>query len=79
MAHTPSLWIWYRNAFSVASVAIFTQLNLIWYGDVLTCTLAATDETKRPRQVQTNFESFSFYRHVACYHPLHHSSLAIFL
>jgi hypothetical protein len=25
-----------------------------------------------------NLESFSFYRHVLCYHPLHHSSLAIF-
>jgi hypothetical protein len=42
-----------QNAFSVASVDIFIQLNLIQYGDVLTCTLAATDETKRPRHVQT--------------------------
>jgi hypothetical protein len=40
--------------------------------------LAATDVTKHSRHVQTNFESFSFYRYVACYHPLRHSSVPVF-
>jgi hypothetical protein len=55
------------NAFP-ARVAIFTQ----------PAPLAASNVTKHPRQVQTNLESFSFYRHVACYHPLWHSSVPIF-
>jgi hypothetical protein len=28
---------------------------------------------------KTNLESFSFYRYAACYHPLRHSSVPIFL
>jgi hypothetical protein len=56
-----------QNAFS-ARVTIFTQ----------PAPLAATDVTKHPRHVQTNLESFSFYRYVACYHPLRHSSVPIF-
>jgi hypothetical protein len=56
-----------QNAFS-ARVAIFTQPAL----------LAAIDVTKHPRHVQRNMESFSFYRCVACYHSLRHSSVPIF-
>jgi hypothetical protein len=51
-----------------ARVAIFTQ----------PAPLAATDVTKHPQHAQTNLESSSFYRYVACYHPLHHSSVPIF-
>jgi hypothetical protein len=40
---------------------------------------AATDITKHPRHVQTNLESSSFYRYVACCYPLRHSSVSIFL
>jgi hypothetical protein len=57
-----------QNAFS-ARVAIFTQ----------PAPLAATDVTKHPQHVQTNLESFSFYRYVACYHPLRQSSAPIFV
>jgi hypothetical protein len=56
-----------QNAFS-ARVAIFTQ----------PAPLACTDVTTHQRHVQTNLESFSFYRYVACYHPLRHSSVPIF-
>jgi hypothetical protein len=51
-----------------ARVAIFTQ----------PAPLSATYVTKHSRHVQTNLESFSFYRYVACYHPLRHSSVPIF-
>jgi hypothetical protein len=56
-----------QNAFS-ARVAIFTQ----------PAPLAATDVTKHPRHVQNKLGEFSFYRYVACYHPLRHSSVPIF-
>jgi hypothetical protein len=55
-----------QNAFPTC-VAIFTQPE----------PLAATDVTKHPRQVQTNLESSSFYRYVACYDLLRHSSVQI--